>query len=154
MAEGKFEPFWTSIEKVHNGTINLATGDFSALLLDDTYTVSLAHGTYSDVSAAALGVAGDYPGPVSLAGVAVSRTTNVVLWNANKITFTASGNVGPARWCVIVASTPAALVAGTHLVSICDLNVGGPGIQSFGTEFSVNPINGLFTATGVATYGG
>lgn len=153
MAEGKFEPFWTAIEKVHNGTINLATGDFSALLLDNDYTVNLAHGTYADVSARALAIEDDYPGPVALSNVSVARTTNVVLWNADKIEFTASGDVGPARWCVIVASTPGGLVSGTHLVSICDLNVGGPGIQSFSTEFSVNPVNGLFTATGVAAYG-
>lgn len=105
MAAGAWQPYNKAQEYIGDNTIDLDAGDgyFAVVLLTSSYTLSLAHSTYADISSAEVAngngytTGGDFPGTVTWAESGGTTTLD-----SADPEWTASGGSIVARYAVLV----------------------------------------------------
>lgn len=144
MPAGQFLLYHSYAELVADGTIDLDTHTFSAVLLDSGYTPSLAHDEYADISADELATANGYTaGGQVLTGVTWAQVSGVATFNSTPPEWTPSVGAIVARYLAIKDDT----ATNDKLVGYMPLD--GTGIdvsRSSPNTFKVNPgAQGWFT---------
>jgi hypothetical protein len=131
------------MKMVGNGTINLATDTFRAVLLDG-YIYDSAHDGYSDVVADEVGNGLGYnTGGQALTAVTFDFLADVTKFDADNVSWTGvGGDIGPMSGAAIYSDTS----AGDMLV--CYIDFGGDQTVANGFTFLLSfHAGGLFTLT-------
>lgn len=125
-----------------DGTIDYNTDTFKAELYNSSHTFDQTDTVRADISANALGSGSGYTSPgQALASLVLSQTGGVTKWDADDVTWTASGgSIGPARHCVLMCTTTDKL--------LFDINFGADQTAADGTDFKITfNASGIFTVT-------
>jgi len=105
MAADNFKMYDKAKEFIGDGTIDLDAGDayFAVVLLTSSYTPSLTHETYADISGAEVANANGYTtGGVTPASTAWTESSGTVTFDSNDPSWTASGGSIVARYAALV----------------------------------------------------
>lgn len=131
------------IEDVGRGRINLASDTFKIALVN-TYSFDADDADYSDLTDL-LSTGSGYTAPgQALTGVSWAFATSLTKWDADDVTWSASGgSIGPATGAVIYSDTSTVPTA-DRLVMYIDF--GGSETAGDGTDFKIT-----FNASGVFT---
>ncbi|NBN87548.1 MAG: hypothetical protein EBV32_00415 [Proteobacteria bacterium] len=120
-----------------------STSDTYKLMLCSAATFSGANTTLAGITKTELSTANGYTaGGATLSGVTVTQTGNDAAFDANDVTFTASGGtIGPAAAAILYNSTD----SGSPPVAFVDF--GGNQSAGDGTDFKV-----IWNASGIVTF--
>jgi hypothetical protein len=121
-----------------NGSIAFASDDVYAVLLDDSYTPSLAHTAYSNVSGAEVGDA-DYD-PVALSGKSVALNGSTVEFDSDDISYGTEVTIA-AQFIVFIKGTAASPQAADPLIWYANF---GEMMASTDAQFIVRTTNGIY----------
>ena len=118
-------------------------GQTKVNLLRPSYTPSLAHSTWADLSATQIADAGY--APVVLTGKTSVLSAGKVLWDCADINFGSNVTL-TAKYVAIVKRAAGALAVTDRIIGYCDLNdtSGSATVGSINSTFQVNTPNGLF----------
>lgn len=135
------------ISKGLSGNIDFDTDVHKIILLNDTHTFAQANDDLADITANQLATGNGYTqDDEALVSPTISQAAGVTSWDANDVTWTASGgSIGPARFAVIYNDTVTTPDADALLV---DINFGVNETAGNGTDFKVNfNAGGIYTVT-------
>lgn len=146
MAVGNFTLYNTGKESLitdNANQIDWANDTIVAVLLSPSYTPSLAHSTWADLSATQIADAGY--APVVLTGKTSVLSAGKVLWDCADINFGSNVTL-TAKYVAIVKRAAGALAGTDRIIGYCDLNdaSGSATVGSINSTFQVNTPNGLF----------
>lgn len=140
MAVGTFTLYGAAIEAIAKNTLDLDSDTFKAVLLASGYTpVVNTHALYSDLTNELSTASGYTAGGATLTSVAVTRSSGTVKFDADDVTWTASGGSLVARYLVVYADgatdrllgyillddTPADITVNPGVVLTIQWNAGG-----------------------------
>lgn len=145
MAAGTFTLYNHVAERAGDGGFDFDTNTFNICLLTSSYTPSLSHTTYSNISSNELPTANGYTaGGAALTGVTWSQTGGVAKFDSNDQVWTATGGSITARYAV-VRQTGTDLLLGYFVLDTTPDDV----TATSGNTFTVGPnaSNGWFQQT-------
>ncbi len=147
MAAGPFVLVNNAIEKIVDGTINLATDTFVGVIITAAHTAAVTDDTWSDISASEASGAGYTSGGATVGPLTVSRVGAVVTVDATSdLLFSTATLAG--KYAYILRRAGGSLTGTDLIVGYMDLNAGGGNLSSVGADFEVTwPIDGLLTLT-------
>lgn len=105
MAAGTFTLFNSVAELIADGTIDLDSHTFKMALLTSSYTPSLAHDEYADLTNEVANGNGYTTGGETLTGITWGQTSGVATFDSDAVVWTASGGTITARYAVIYDDT-------------------------------------------------
>lgn len=149
MAAGNWIVYGPALEAINKGTLDLDSNTFRMVLVTASYTPAQnTHGAWSDISTNEVASGGGYSTHGKLLTCSVTRAANVVTFDCDDQSWTASTIT--AKYAVIVKDGDAngALAAADVPLCYCDLSTGGGSLSSTSAAFSIT-INaaGVFTVT-------
>lgn len=149
MAAGNWIVYGPALEAYHKGTIDLDTDTFRMVLVTSSYTPAQnTDDAWSDISANEVAAGGGYSTHGKLVTQSVTRASNVVTFDCDDQSWTASTIT--AKYAVLVkdANGDGSLAAGDVPLAYCDLESGGGSLSSTSDAFSVTiNASGVFTVT-------
>lgn len=139
-------PYNNFVEDVARGRINLISDTFKVILVNSGYTFSGAHADLAAVTASQLSTANGYTaGGATLANKTVSYASGVTKWDADDVTWTASGgSIGPATGAIIYDDTSTSPTADRL---VCYIDFGGAQTAGNGTDMKI-----FFNAAGILNF--
>ncbi len=105
MAAGTFTLYNTVAALIGDGTLDMNSHTFKAVLLTSSYTPSAAHDEYADLTNELSTAFGYTAGGATLTTVTFNQTSGVATWTSDPIVWTASGGSLVARYLVIYDDT-------------------------------------------------
>lgn len=106
MAAGTFTLYNSVAELIADGTIDLDSHTFKLVLLTSSYTPSLAHDEYADISGSEVANANGYTtGGATLASVTWGQTSGVATFDSDNVVWTATGGSITARYAALYDDT-------------------------------------------------
>ena len=134
--------------------IDLDAVPVSALLLNTNYGPQLeTHGTFADLNVATTEISGGDYARITVRNTGPARlepVTGGAAFKTDDVTFTSSGTISDAKFMVLVAGTPGALMSSDPLIGFVDLDESGAAatISATNSEFVVQaPTAGWFSIT-------
>lgn len=120
-----------------------STSDTYKLMLCSAATFTAANTTLASITKTELTNGNGYTtGGATLSGVVVNQTGNDAAFDANDVTFTASGgSIGPAAYAILYNSTDA------NSPPVAFIDFGGNQTAGDGTDFKV-----IWNASGIVTF--
>jgi len=123
-----------------NSNLNLATDTIKAILLTSSAAFTAANTVYSDISANELATANGYTaGGATMSGQSLTKSTGTSTFDANDVTWTASGGSIAAAFCALYSTT-----LSNRLILMVDL--GGTNTATAGNQFVIQ-----WNASGILT---
>ncbi len=148
MAAGNFLVYGAGLEAIADGTIDLDTDSFRAVLVTSSYTPNQnTDDTWSDVSANEVSGTGYTANGVS-ASITLSRSNLVVTADTADVSW--SSSTITAKYLLIVhdADGNGSLATTDRLLAYVDLDTGGGSVSTTNGTFTVTiNASGLFTLT-------
>lgn len=146
MAASAWTKFHKSIYYGMTGTIDYdaaGAGVFKCALLADTWTPDASDDTWADLSAHEIAASYGYSaGGAALTNVVFTNASGVDTWDADNVSWSASGGTISARYAVIYH------VASGKLIRYCELEDGADKSAATGTDFVIQmSSSGIFSIT-------
>lgn len=136
MAAGTFTLYDSFAAKIGDGTIDLNSHTFKAVLLTSSYTPNAAHDEYADLTNELSTAFGYTSGGQALVSPTFGQTAGVAVFDSNDVVWTASGGSIVARYLVIYDDTPSGdPLVGYMLLDATPANV----TATSGNTFTVAP---------------
>lgn len=150
MALGPFILVDNAIEQIANGTIDLTTDTFRAVLVTAAHTADPSDETWADISANEASGSGYTGDGIDVSPLVVSRTGGTI-----KVDSATNPSWDPAtvsaKYIYLMREGGTGLASGDLILGYRDLNTGGGNLSAVGDEFTVEwPVDGIFTLSRAA----
>jgi len=143
--QGPLTWFDLALDKIADGTIDLTTDTFKAVLLASTQAISKTFagastdGRYADLTAELATASGYTAGGVALTTVTLTRSGSTVTWDADAFGWTLSGTI-TFKYVAIYSDT----ATNKDLLCFCDMDTGGGSISALTGTLQYTPsVSGL-----------